>query len=187
MTTKLHTMDNKVSEDLKQYFENSDIQFQLVPPHTHWRNSAERAVRTFRSNFISALCTVDPHFPFYLQDSLLPQVTITLNMLRQYRLKPEISAHEQVYGIQIFERTPLSPLGCKVQIHEKPHKRLTYDPHLVDGWYLEPSVHNYICYTCYNIDIGGETTPDTIYFFPEFMKIPNYSSRDMSIHDTSDL
>ena len=30
--------------------------------------------------------------------------------------------------------------------------------------------------------MGGVTTPDTIYFFPEFMKIPNYSSRDMAIH-----
>ena len=38
---------------------------------------------------------------------------------------PEISVYEQVYGIHSFEQTPLAPLGYKVQINEKPHKRLT--------------------------------------------------------------
>ena len=63
LTTKLHITDNEVSEDLKKYFEDSDIQFQLVPPHMHWRNAAERAVRTFKNHFIAALCNVDPLLP----------------------------------------------------------------------------------------------------------------------------
>ena len=41
LTPKLHIVDNEVSEDLKQYFEDSDIQFQLVLPHIHWINSIE--------------------------------------------------------------------------------------------------------------------------------------------------
>ena len=74
-----------------------------------------------------------------------------------------------------------------MQINEKPHKRLTYAPHSVDGWYLGPSVHHYRCYTCYKFDTGGVNTPDTIAFFPAFMKIPNCSTRDMAIHDAADL
>ena len=35
LTPKLHIMDNEVSEDIKQYFEDSYIKFQLVPPHMH--------------------------------------------------------------------------------------------------------------------------------------------------------
>ena len=74
-----------------------------------------------------------------------------------------------------------------MKIHEKPHKQLTYAPHSVDGWYRGPAVHHYRCYTCYKIDTGEENTPDTIAFFPEFMKITNYSSRDMAIHAASYL
>ena len=74
-----------------------------------------------------------------------------------------------------------------MQIHEKPHKRLTYAPHSVDGWYLGPEVHHYICYTGYKIDTGGETTPDKIDFFPEFIKMPNYSTRDVAIHAAADI
>ena len=170
-----------------QYFEDSDIQFQLVPPHMHSRNDAERDVRKFKNHFISTLCTLDPLLPFYLWDRLLPQVTIKLNMLRLYRLKPELSAYEQVHVIHNFEKTPLAKLVCKVKIHERPHKRLTYATHYVDEWYLGTEVHHYIWYTCYKMDTGGDTTPDTIAFFPEFMKITNYSSRDMAIHSAVDM
>ena len=153
----------------------------------HRRNAAERAVRTFKNYFIASQCTVDPLFHFYLWDCLLFQVTMTLNILRRSLLNPELSAYEQVDGIQNFERSPLAPLGCEVKIHENPHKRLTYAPHSVEVWYLVPAVHHYRCYTCYNIDTGGETTPDTIAFFPSFMKMPNYSTSDMAVYAASDL
>ena len=113
LTPKLHIVDNEVSEDLKQYFEDSDIHFQLVPPHRHRINATKRAVRTFKNHLISDLYTVYPCFPFYLW-RLLPQVTTTLNMLKLSRLNPELSAYEQVDGIHHFEQTPLAPFGCKV-------------------------------------------------------------------------
>ena len=167
-------MDNELSEDLKQSSEDSGIQFQLVPPHMHWRNAAESYVRNFNNQFFAVLCTVDPRFSSYLWDRLLSQVTMTLNMLRQSRLNPEILAYEQVDSIHNFELTPIVSLVCKVEIHEKLHKQLTYAPHSVDGWYLGPAVHHYRFYIWYNIGRGrwGDTG-DTIAFFPEFMKMPN--------------
>ena len=74
-------MYNKMPEELKQYFEYLDIQFQLVPPHMHLRNAAERAVTTFKNHFIAALCTLEPRLPLDLWERLLTQVTMTLNML----------------------------------------------------------------------------------------------------------
>ena len=64
LTPKLHIMDKEVSEDLKKYFEDSDIQFQMVPPHMHLQNDAERDVKTFKNRFLSDLCTVELLFPF---------------------------------------------------------------------------------------------------------------------------
>ena len=83
LSQKLHIVANEVSEYLRQCFEDSEIQFQLFPPHMHQRSATERAVRTFKNQFISALCTVDPLLPFYLWDRLLPQVNMTLKMLRR--------------------------------------------------------------------------------------------------------
>ena len=103
LTPKLHIMDNEVSEDLKKYFKDSDIQLQLVPPHMHRINAAERDVRTFKNHFIATLCTMEPMFHFYLWEHLLPQVTMTLNMMRQYHYTPQLSAYEKVDDIHNFE------------------------------------------------------------------------------------
>jgi hypothetical protein len=79
---KLQTLDNEASTSLKNYFTVNDIAYQLVPPHCHRRNAAERAIRTFKEHFVAGLSLVDPSFPMHLWDRLLPEAYITLNLLR---------------------------------------------------------------------------------------------------------
>jgi hypothetical protein len=67
---------------LKNFFTINDITYQLVPPHCHRRNAAERAIRIFIEHFVAGLFSVDPDFPLHLWDRLLPQAEITLNLLR---------------------------------------------------------------------------------------------------------
>jgi hypothetical protein len=62
----------------------------LVPPHCHHRNSAERALRTFKEHFVTGLYYVDPTFPLHLWDRLLPLAEITLNLLRTSRLHMQL-------------------------------------------------------------------------------------------------
>jgi hypothetical protein len=71
---------------LKNFFTINEIDYQLVPPHCHRRNAAERAIRTFKEQFVTGLSSVDPAFPLHLWDRLLPQAEITLNLLRASRL-----------------------------------------------------------------------------------------------------
>jgi hypothetical protein len=79
---KLQTLDNEASAALKNFFTANDIAYQLVPPHCHRRNAAERAIRTFKEHFVAGLSSVDPSLPLHLWDRLLPQAEITLNLLR---------------------------------------------------------------------------------------------------------
>jgi hypothetical protein len=78
---KLQTLDNEASAALKNFFTVNDITYQLVPPHCHRRNAAERAIRTFKEHFVAGLSSVDPVFPLHLWGRLLPQAEITLNLL----------------------------------------------------------------------------------------------------------
>jgi hypothetical protein len=48
---KLQTLDNEASIALKNFFTVNNIAYQLVPPHCHRRNAAERAIRTFKEHF----------------------------------------------------------------------------------------------------------------------------------------
>jgi hypothetical protein len=79
---KLQTLDNEASTALKNFFTVNDIAYQLVPPHCHRHNAAERAIRTFKEHFVAGISSVDPYFPLHLWDRLLPQAEITLNLLR---------------------------------------------------------------------------------------------------------
>jgi hypothetical protein len=70
---KLMKLDNEASKLLKTYLHQQDITFQLVPPYIHRRNSAERAIRSFKDHLIAGLCSTDKSFPMHLWDILLPQ------------------------------------------------------------------------------------------------------------------
>jgi hypothetical protein len=56
---KLMKLDNEASTLLKTYLHQQNITFQLVPPYSHRRNSAERAIRSFKYHLISGLCSTD--------------------------------------------------------------------------------------------------------------------------------
>jgi hypothetical protein len=108
---KLQTLDNEASAALKNYFTINDIACQLVPPHCHRCNTAERAIRTFKEHFVVGLSSVDPSFPMHLWDILLPQAEITLNLLRTSRLHPQLSAAAHYHGLVDYNKTAFAPPG----------------------------------------------------------------------------
>jgi hypothetical protein len=57
---KLQTLEHEESAALKHFFTTNDVEYQLVPPHYHRRNAAERAIRTFKEHFGTGLSSVDP-------------------------------------------------------------------------------------------------------------------------------
>jgi hypothetical protein len=131
---RLQRLDNECSQALISLMNQHDIQFQLAPPHMHLRNAAERAIQTFKNNFFSGLCSVDPNFPLRLWDRLLPQATITLKITRQSRLNPKVSVYAQLYGNYDFNQAPMAPADTRIIAHEKPKHHASWDPHGVDEW-----------------------------------------------------
>jgi hypothetical protein len=107
----LQTLDNEASVALKHFFTANDVEYQLVPPHCHRRNAAERAIRTFKEHFVAGLSSVDPTFPLHLWDILLPQAEITLNLLRTSRLHPQLSTAAHCHGLVDYNKTYFAPPG----------------------------------------------------------------------------
>ena len=59
----INILDNKCSRDMKKIFKETQVEYQLVPPHIHQRNVAERAIRTNKNHLIAGLYTCDPKLP----------------------------------------------------------------------------------------------------------------------------
>jgi hypothetical protein len=183
----LQRLDNEASVHLRTFLTAEHIDWQLVPPHVHRRNAAERAIRTYKNHFVTILCGADPDFPIHLWDRLLPQTLLTLNLLRASRINPRLSAYAQLHGAFDFNRTPLGPLGTKVLTHEKPAVRESWAPHGDPGWYIGLSAHHYRCYQIYSIETGAERTTDTLSWFPKHVRMPQTSSADAATSAARDL
>ena len=120
-----------------------NINYQLVTPHVHQRNAAERAIRTFKNHFVAGLATTNKRFPLHLWDRLLEQAEITLNLLRPARNNPAKSAYAIMNGEFDNNRMPLASPGTKVLVHEKPAVRGSWAPHGKEGWYVGPAIEHY--------------------------------------------
>ena len=95
---RTHWLDNEAPTALKQFDTNNHVEYQLVPPHMHRRNSAERAIRTWKNHFLAGLCSTDDKFPMHLWDRLLQQATLTLNILRPSRRNHQLLAYTMLEG-----------------------------------------------------------------------------------------
>ena len=184
---KLQRLDNECSDILKEFMTNEGIDYQLVPPHVHRRNAAERAIRTFKNHFVATLCSTDPAFPLYLWDRLLPQATLSLNLLRGSRMNPKLSAHAQLFGLYDYNRTPIAPPGTRAIIHDKPANRDSWAAHGLDGWYLGPAMESYRCYTCWINETRRERICDTVAFLPLHVALPVATPNDMILASLKDI
>ena len=177
----VHWLDNEASALMKNYDLDQKINYQLVPPHTHRRNAAERAIRTWKNHYIANLCNVHPSFPLHLWDRLIPQVTMALNMLRPCRFNNKLSAYEAMHGTFNYDATPLAPLGCKILIHETPEQRTSWGPHAVDGYYIGPALEHYRCYRAYIPTTRSERIAETVEFQPHICETPMITDKENAI------
>jgi hypothetical protein len=184
---KLMKLDNEASKLLKTYLHQQNITFQLVPPYSHRRNSAERAIRSFKDHLIAGICSTDKSFPMHLWDRLLPHAVITLNMLRTSRINPKLSASTHIDGQYDFNRAPMAPSGTRIIAHETPNRRLIWAPHGQDGWYIGPALEHYRCYTIYITKPRGERVVEIGDFFPDTSKLPFPSAQDLATKEAADL
>lgn len=96
----------------------NSIQVQLEPPYAHRRNIAECAIRTWNNHFMDGLSSLPNTFPMIYWDILIPQSVMTLNMMRQIKKTPGISAYEELEGPYTFKDHPMDPPGTKVALLE---------------------------------------------------------------------
>ena len=184
---RLHTLDNEASTSSKDFFTAEKVEYQLVPPHIHRRNSTERTIQTFKNHFMAGLASTDPNFPLSNWCRLLHQAELTLNLLRPSRLNPKLSAYSQLEGAFDFNGTPLAPPGTRVIVHEKPTQRRTWALHGINGWYIGPAMDHYQCYRVWIPSTHAERIADTIHFFPTILRTLTLSHRDATLQAAREL
>ena len=172
VTTKYWILDNEASKYLKDALGTNDQDFQLTPPHIHRINAAERAIRTYKNHLLAGIATCDKDYPIIEWDRLINQCNITLNLLRNSRVNPGLSAYAYAYREFNFNKTPLCPPGTKAIIHTKTNNRGSWNFHGKEGWTIGPALEHYRCIKCFMPDTNKEISVDTLSLIPKHIPIP---------------
>ncbi len=175
-TPKLNMMDNQATKHIKKNLTDHECKLQLVEPHNHEINAAERAIQTFKDAFIAALATTDSEFPLQLWDRLTPQVRDTLNLMLASHINPAISAYEALNGPYGWNRYPLASLGCKAIVYKDGDTRGSWASWGKDGWYLGPSKDHYKCALYYIPEIRAYCISGSTELFMQHCQLPNLSA-----------
>jgi hypothetical protein len=183
----LNVMDNECSKTMEKHIHANRMNIQLVPPHNHQVNAAEQAIATFKEHFITALATVDMLCPLQLWDEFLPQVELTLNLLRFSRQDPTVSTNQELYGAFNFNKTPLAPLVTKALVYDDPANRASWAPHATNGFYVGPETNHYRCLRFYIPATRQFRFSDTWQLYPTDCQLPVTSEQDKSILAAANL
>jgi hypothetical protein len=111
----------------------------------------------------------------------------TLDLLRTYRLHPQLSAAAHYHGLVDYNKTAFAPPGFKIISHEKPGNRRTWAPHGQHGYALGPAMHNYRCQNVYISTTASDRIVDTLEFFPHNYQMPQLSSTDRLLMAAKDM
>ena len=177
-----HILDNEAPEELKQAIRDNKCRVELTPADQHRRNMAERAIQTFKGHFISVLAGVDAKFPINQWDELLPQTILTLNLLRQSNVAPNVSAWAYHHGNFDYNRMPIAPMGCAVQFHIKPSRRKTFGEHSEDGFYLRTSPEHYRTHVIFVKKTRAKRLADTVFFKHKYITQPTVTPADAIVN-----
>jgi hypothetical protein len=177
-----HVLDNEAPEELKQAIRANKCRVELTPADQHRRNIAERAIQTFKGHFISVLAGVSDDFPINQWDELLPQTILTLNLLRQSNVAPNVSAWAYHHGSFDYNRMPIAPMGCAVQFHIKPSRRKTFGEHSEDGFYLKTSAEHYRTHVIFVKKTRAKRLADTVFFKHKHITQPTVTPADAIVN-----
>ena len=177
-----HILDNEAPEELKQAIRENKCRVELTPADQHRRNAAERAIQTFKGHFISVLAGVANGFPINEWDKLLPQTILTLNLLWQSNVAPNISAYAYHHGSFDYNRMPIAPMGCSVQFHIKPGRRTTFGEHSGDGFNLTTSADHYRTHIIFCKTTRAKRLADTVFFKHKYITQPTVTPVDAIVN-----
>jgi len=178
---KFQMLDNESSKDLSKFFkEEAKVEAQFVPPSTHRRNRAERAIQDWKGHYIAGLATVDPDFRMSLWCALVPQSELTLNHLCPYTPQPHLSAYEGLFGKKFdFVAHPIHPLGTKIVILDPVSNRESWAPHGLDGFYIGPALDHYKCYRVFVSCTNDFRISDSISWHPKKLHLPGSTKEEL--------
>lgn len=140
---RLHKLDNETSKEVEKFTKEQQAEYQYTPHDMHRSNPAKQAIQTWKSCMKSTLALLPPSFPIGYWCRLVPQVNLSMNIVRACRQNPRLSAWATTEGEYHFDAIPIAPPGTQLLMHEKPNRRKPWAYNAKKAWYTGPCFQHY--------------------------------------------
>jgi hypothetical protein len=150
------------------------------------QNSAERAIRTFKNNFISGLCLTDTTWPVQLGDHLAMQVVITVHLLHASYVNTCKSAYHQLYDHTYdWNEHLMMPPGSRGIIYEDSTNRDLWSTCDMDAWYIVPALDHYMIFNWFVPETDGLCVSRSFDLFSQHWLVPGFTpdQNTYKVHD----
>ena len=112
---------------------------------------------------------------------------MTLNLLRQARIQPELSAWTYLVGAFNYDATPIRTLGCPLIIHKKTSNGKSWEFRSKERWSVGVLFEHYRCQLVIPTDTREINVSDTVEFIHHFTTTPTLTLEDFILHGTNTL
>ena len=177
-------LSNALTDAIKRKFA---ISIERAPPNNHRTLRAERAIAIWKDHFVAGLCTAPAAFPLREHDRLVPYANLTLNLLRESRTRPGVSAWEHIRGPINWDGCLFAPPGLAVLTFETKAQRGTWGPHGLESFFLGPALDAYRCHRVYVPSTNRDRTTDTVAWIPEPFRLPGSEPLELVAAAITDL
>jgi hypothetical protein len=120
-------------------------------------------------------------------NELLPLTILTLNLLCQSNVAPNISAYAYHHSSFDYNKMPITPMGCAVQFHIKPSRQKTFGEHSEDGFYLKTSAEHYRMHIIFCKKTQATQLADTVFFKHKHITQPMVTPADAIVNSFTKL
>ena len=182
-----NVIDSVTSKRIRAYPKETKVGIQLVDPHDHRTNTAERAIQTFRNQFTSRLCIGDQKFPSILWWILVDQAVRSLHVMRTSRVHPKESAYHVLEGVNDSNREPWPPPSTRAAILNPPNVRASWDQHLLYAYYIGPAWDHYRQMVFFVPSTWCTRVPANSQLYLEHCEVPRETVMDEAVRVANDL
>ena len=111
-------------------------------------------------------------------DRLIHKCLIILNLLRNSRFNPALSAYAYLFGLYDINKSPMVPSETRVIVHKKSGNCTSWGHHGTTGFCIGPPLDHYRCMQCYIPTTGIVRITYTLQYIPKAFSFPKTTTED---------
>ena len=149
-----------------------------MPPDDHLQNLAEKAIQTWKDNFIGVMSDTAETFPVHLWCQAIPQAERQLFLIGKSHVNPKVSEYAQVYGPHDYNTAPFVQIGMETLMRGKTKRWGAFADHCIKCYVLGTAFEHYRSWKMWMKETRATIISATVFHKHKYITNPSVTPED---------